>query len=54
MEDGVHPRGKFLDAETGGENEHKHDQKDIATGVGVVFKPNSAIKNRLKERGEHE
>ena len=39
MEDGVHARGEFLDAETGSEDEHEHDQEDVAAGIGVVFVP---------------
>ena len=39
VEDGVHARGEFLDAQAGGEDEHEHNEQDVAAGVGVVFVP---------------
>ena len=39
VEDGVHARGEFLDAQAGSQHQHEHDQEDVAAGVGVVFVP---------------
>ena len=43
MEDGVHARGKLLDAQPGGQHQHEHDQKDVAAGISVVFVPAHSV-----------
>ena len=39
VEDGVHTRGKLLDAEPGSQHQHEHDEQDVSAGIGVVFVP---------------
>ena len=43
VEDGVHPRGEFLDAESGSQHQHEHDEQDVTAGVGVVFVPTHGV-----------